>query len=229
MLEDAKKLLDANPDTISFEERRALDQLLADSRLFQVLSLARQAYEEQEWDRAIKEYRRSLDMINAEKNIFAGAHDDAVPKIEKTILMIEISREQVTATAADQKNDLKTALTHYKAIKKLIEGFGGSKDATLLEIEKNTRSQIRAKTNQLAMQNKINWLKDNFEKIFTRAYPSSRASKLSHPKVTFIKQEKGKQFFKMSCVERNQGSSFRLEVKYQYNLSNGKWSIYYGQ
>ncbi len=229
MLENAKKILDANPDTISSEERRELDRLLADSRLFQTLSLARQAYEKQEWDRAIQEYRRSLDMIHAEKDIFAGAHDDAVPKIEKTMLMIEISREQVTATAAEQKNDLKTALIHYRAIKKLIAGFGGSNDATLLEIEKNIRSQIKAKTNQLAMDNKINWLKDNFEKIFTKAYPSSRSSKLSHPKVTFIKQEKGKQFFKMSCVERNQGSTFRLEVKYQYNPANGKWSIYYGE
>jgi ubiquitin-protein ligase len=229
MLEDAKKLLDANPDTISIEERRELDRLLADSRLFQTLSLARQAYEKQEWDRAVREYQRSLDMISAEKDIFAGAHDDAVPKIEKTMLMIEISREQLTATAAEQKNDLKTAITHYKAIEKLIKQFNGSKDAALIEIEKKIRSQIKAKTNQLAMENKINWLKDNFEKIFTKAYPSSRSSKLSHPRVTFIREKKGKQLFKMSCVERNQGRSFRLEVKYQYNLANGKWSIYYGE
>ena len=141
--------------------------------------------------------------------------------------MIIISREQALATAAEQKNDLKTALSHYKAIKELIAAYGISKDDALLEIEKNIRSQIKVKTAQLAMDNKINWLKENFEKIFHKTYPSSRSSKLSHPKVTFIKQEKGKQLFQMSCVERNRGSSFRLEVKYQYNLANGKWSIYY--
>jgi len=227
MLENAKKLLDANSDTITVEERRELDRLLADSRLFQILSLARLAYENQEWDKAIKEYKRSLAMIKDEQDTFGGAHDGAVAKIEKTILMINISREQAMATAAEQKNDLKTALSHYKAIEDLIAAFGTSKDNALVEVEKNIRSQIKAKTVQLAMNNKISWLKENFEKIFHKAYPSSRSSKLSHPKVTFIKQEKGKQLFKISCVERNRGSSFRLEVKYQYNLANGKWSIYY--
>ena len=227
MLENAKKLLDANSDTITVEERRELDRLLADSRLFQILSLARLAYENQEWDKAIKEYKRSLAMITDEQDTFGGAHDGAVAKIEKTIFMINISREQAMATAAEQKNDLKTALSHYKAIEDLIAAFGTSKDNALVEVEKNIRSQIKAKTVQLAMNNKISWLKENFEKIFHKAYPSSRSSKLSHPKVTFIKQEKGKQLFKVSCVERNRGSSFRLEVKYQYNLANGKWSIYY--
>ncbi|MBW2329077.1 MAG: tetratricopeptide repeat protein, partial [Deltaproteobacteria bacterium] len=227
MLENAKKVLDENPDTISVEERRELERLLADSRLFQILSLARLAYENQEWDKAIKEYKRSLAMIKDEQDTFGGAHDAAVAKIEKTILMINISREQAMATAAEQKNDLKTAISHYKAIEDLIAAFGISKDTALPEIEKNIRSQIRAKTAQLAMDNKISWLKENYKKIFNKAYPSSRSSKLSHPKVTFIKQEKGKQLFKMSCVERNRGSSFRLEVKYQYNLANGKWSIYY--
>ena len=229
MLENAKKLLVANPDTISVDEHRELDRLLADSRLFQILSLARLAYENQEWDRAIKEYKRSLDMIKDEQDTFAGAHDGAVAKIEKTILMISISREQAMATAAEQKNDLKTALSHYKAIEELITAFGIRKDNALLEIEKNIRSQIKAKTAQLDMDNKISWLKENFEKIFNKAYPSSRSSKLSHPKVTFIKQERGKQLFKMSCVERNRGSSIRLELKYQYNPANGKWSIYYDQ
>jgi ubiquitin-protein ligase len=229
MLENAKKLLVANPDTISVDEHRELDRLLADSRLFQILSLARLAYENQEWDRAIKEYKRSLDMIKDEQDTFAGAHDGAVAKIEKTILMISISREQAMATAAEQKNDLKTALSHYKAIEELITAFGIRKDNALLEIEKNIRSQIKAKTAKLDMDNKISWLKENFEKIFNKAYPSSRSSKLSHPKVTFIKQERGKQLFKMSCVERNRGSSIRLELKYQYNPANGKWSIYYDQ
>lgn len=229
LLENAKKLLDANPDTISAEERREIDMLLADSRLFLILSLARLAYENQEWDRAIEEYQRSLDMIMNEQDTFGGAHDGAVAKIEKTMLMINISREQAMATAAEQKNDLKTALSHYKAIEALIAAFGINKDNTLLEIEKTIRSQSGAKTAQLAVDNRISWLKENFEKIFNTTYPSSRSSKLSHPKITFIRQEKGKQLFKMSCVERNRGSSFRLELKYQYNLANGQWSIYFDQ
>ncbi len=229
MLEDAKKLLDENPDTVSAEELKELNQLLADARLYQLLSLARQSYENGEWDTAVKEYQKSLDLLKDKQNIFAGAYDNAVAKIEKTMLMIKIAREQNAATAAEQKNDLKTALIRYKAIEKLITSSRFSEDSDIVAIEKYASSQIRGQAAQLAMDNKINWLKKNFEKIFNDAYPSSRSSQLSRPKVTFIKEEKGKQVFNMTCVERSQGSSFRLEVKYQYNLSNTKWSIYYDQ
>ena len=229
ILEDAEKLLDENPETVSVEERRELDRLLADSRLYQILSLARQAYENRKWDTAIMEYRRSLDLLKDKQDVFAGAHDNAVAKIEKTMLMIKIAREQSAATAAEQQKDLKTALAHYKAIESLIAKSRFSEDSTILAVEKNTRSQIQAKTAQLAMDNKINWLKENFEKIFKDAYPSSRSSQLSHPKATFVKEEKGKQIFNITCVERSQGSSFRLELNYQYNPATGKWSIYTGQ
>ena len=229
MLEDAKKLLNENPDTVSAGERKELDQLLADAHLYQILSLARQAYENREWDTAVKKYQKSIDLLKDKQDIFAGSHDNAVAKIEKTMLMIKIAHEQSGATAAEQKNDLKTALTHYKAIEELITSSGFSEESDIVAIGKIARSQIRGQAAQLAMENKINWLKKNFENIFYDAYPSSRSSQLSRPKVTFIKEENGKQIFHMTCVEQSQGSSFRLEVKYQYNLSNTKWSIYYDQ
>ena len=227
MLEDAKKLLAENPGTVSAEERMELERLQADARLYQLLSLARQAYENQKWDTAVKSYQSSLDLLTDKQDIFAGAHDAAVGKIEKTMLMIRIASEHNAATAAEQKNDLKTALTHYKVIEELIGSSGFSKDSDIVAIRKNAGSQIKRQAAQLTMDGRINWLKKNFEKIFKDAYPSSSSSLLSRPKVTFLKEENGKQLFQMTCVEQGQGSSFRLEVKYQYNLANSKWSIYY--
>ena len=229
MLESAKKILDKNPETVSAKERQELDRLLADSRLYQILSLARNAYENRNWDKAIAEYQKSLDLLKEKQDIFADTHKGASAKIKKTLLMIKISQEQNAATAAEQKNDLKTAVPHYKAIKELVASSEFTEDSDLIEIKKNADTQLRDKSLQLALDNRTNWLKNNFETIFNKAYPSSRSSKLTHPKVTFLKEEKGKQFFSMTCVERSQGSSFRLQVNYQYNLSNGKWSIYYDQ
>lgn len=114
-----------------------------------------------------------------------------------------------------------------RSARDLPQQLSGTSWIDLLTIQKKAVTQIRDKSLQLALDTRINWLKNNFKTIFNKAYPSSRSSKLTHPKVTFLKEEKGKQFFSMTCVEKSQGSSFRLQVNYQYNLATGKWSIYY--
>ena len=229
MLEDAKEILDKNPDTVSAQERKELERLLADSRLYQILSLARKGYEDRDWNTALAEYQKSLDLLKEQQVIFGDTHKNAPAKIKKTMLMIKISRAQSKATAAEQKNDLKTAVDNYKAIKELVTSSDFAEDSDLIAIKNKAVTQIRDKSLQLALNDKLNWLKNNFETIFHKAYPSSRSSRLTHPKVTFLKEEKGKQFFSMTCMEKSQGSAFRLQVNYQYNLSTGKWSIYYNQ
>jgi ubiquitin-protein ligase len=227
MLQDARRLLNESPDTVSPAEQRELDRLLADSRLYQLLSLARHSYETRKWGKAIDEYQQSLNLLRTKSRIFAGSHDQDIPKIEKTLLMIKIAREQGAATRAEQKDDIRLSLDHYKAIRNLIEASNFQKDSDIKTITKNVLTQIKDKTAKLSMNSRVQWLKNNFESIFHKAYPSSRSSKLSHPKVTFLREKKGKQYFNLSCVERNRGSSFRLEVNYKYNLATGKWSIYY--
>ncbi len=229
MLEDAKNLLAQNPDTVSAEERHELERLLANARLYQMLSQARQAYENQEWQTAVNNYQSSLDMLRDNKDLFTNTHENDAIKIEKTILMIRITQEQSVATAAEEKNDLKTARSRYKAIKELIASSKFSKDKDIEAIGSNADSRIRSQTAQLALNKKINWLTKNYKKIFTEAYPSSSSSQLIRPRVAFLRNEKGQQVFQLTCVEKNQGSSFRLEIKYQFNPANGKWSIYYDQ
>ena len=48
-------------------------------------------------------------------------------------------------------------------------------------------------------------------------------------KATFIKKDGEKLIFTMSCVEKKQGRTFRLELNYQYDQNNDKWSIYSGK
>ena len=228
-LENAQKILDKNPAAVSAEKNRELERLLANSRLYQILSLARQAYDNRQWDSALGEYQKSLDLLRDNKDAFIDSQENAVAKIEKTILMIKISREQNAATKAEEQHDLQSALTHYKLIEQLITESGLSEDAAVLAVEKKTRAWIRSKVAQLEMDNDIRWLNEHFETIFKKAYPSSSASQLSHPKVTFVKKIQGNRVFNITCLEQSGGSSFRLELNYQYNPDREEWSIFNGQ
>jgi hypothetical protein len=228
-LENAQTVVDQKSATVSAEERKELEQLLAKSRLYQLLSLARQAYEDQQWDRALQEYQKSLDLLSDKKDAFTGIQENAGTKIKKTMLMIKISREQNAATMAEQQNNLQAALPHYKAIEQFITESGLTEDTAILAVEKKTRAWIRSKVAQLEMDNNIRWLNENFETIFKNAYPSSRSSQLSHPEVTFIKKTGGNRIFNITCLEQSGGSAFRLELNYQYNPAREEWSIFNGQ
>lgn len=229
MLKDAMNILDANPGTVSPEERQELDRLLADSQLYHKLSLARKAYEEKDWETAVAAYENVLDQIQQQSQLFAGVHDASVPKIKKTLLMVEISREQDAATTAGNKHDLPGVISHYKAILNLVRGAKFVKsDPDVIAIQDYVRAELKKKRSQLAMDKKIAWLKNNYEKIFKKAYPSSRSSTLSNPKVVFFKRIKGREIFIISCVEHSGGRAFRLELHYQYNPATGKWSRYSG-
>jgi hypothetical protein len=69
---------------------------------------------------------------------------------------------------------------------------------------------------------------DNYEKIFRDNYPSAELSDLLNPNVRFIKREGNIMIFNLSCTERKQGSTFRLELNYQHDLDRNAWSLYSG-
>ena len=223
-LEYARDLLEENPGTVSPEQRAELDRLLAESRLFHILSLGRQAYEIGDLDAAIGEYQRSLILLDKEKEQFGDTYDHAVARIGKTLLMIRITREQRAATAAERNMDLKTSMRHYKAIKKLIADCTFPKDETLLILEKNTNAKINSQGAVLGKSNNKKWLRRNYKRLFRQAYPSSRTSTLSNPRVTFLKTQNGGQIYRLTCSERSHGSSFLLELTYRYNPAQHKWA-----
>jgi hypothetical protein len=119
-------------------------------------------------------------------------------------------------------------LSRYKAIAKIISSKS-NKDKDLIAIKKYVQTKIKEQSLKRAKSSNQEWLKKNFENIFRKAYPSTRSSILSHPKITFIKIMNGRLFYKISCSERKRGSSYRLELNYQYNLSSNQWTPYLGK
>lgn len=229
MLEHSKELLNANPDAVTAEQQGELDQLLAEAQLFHILSQARQAYEKGKLDTAIREYNRSLTLIQDQQNFLPESYTDSAVNIKRTILMIEITRKQNAATAAEQEKDIERALTRYRELLTLIQQSGLNRDSAILAIEKKTRDKIQSETVKITMDKRKGWLESHFEELFHKAYPSSKASTLSKPKVTFLKEQNGQQIFKITCSEWSRGSSYGLELNYRYNLASGKWSVYTGQ
>ncbi len=229
MLEHARTLLDENPTAVGEKEKNELKQLLLDSRLYQLLTLAREAYEQHDLTKSINNYKKTLHLLDTEKEHFSPGILDAYGKIQKTLLMLEIARAQEQAVAAKKRGNLQTVLHQYTGILQLINASPFRTTDELRQLKKDINKQIAETHSQLAKQHKIDYLKKNFRKIFKKHYPSFADSRLTHPKVIFKKKAGRKMIFTMTCIERSQGSASRLELMYSYDPASGKWSLYTGQ
>jgi tetratricopeptide (TPR) repeat protein len=215
LLEHAGKLF--QEQGASADKRNELERLLAHARLYQVLALAWQSYKDGNFATAVSEYGNAMDLLNKNRSVFAAIYNNAAAKIRRTSLMIDITIKLTAARAAEKKDDLETALNHYKAIRDLIRSYKGSRDKDILAIEEYIRSRIR----ELG-------LKVSFEAIFREAYPASRSSKLSSPQMTLSKEENGLEIYNVTCSERNRGSVYLLQLCCRYNPATSAWARYSG-
>ena len=229
MLEHAQQLIDANPAAVSAEERAELNRLLLNSRLYQILTLAREAYERRDWAGSIKQYQKALHLLKTEKEGFGPGTEESYTKIEKTLLMMQIAQEQSYAMRAKKEDDLEKILQHYNKILELVQASKFRSDINLRKLTINSREQIAETRTLLDIQDKSNYLKTNYQQIFKKNYPSFAGSKLEHPKVQFNKRIGRKMLFTMTCIERSQGSPSRLELRYIYDPDTKRWSLFTGR
>lgn len=230
ILERAEKILAEHPSIAPGKDQGDLQKMLVNSRLFHLLSVARKAFEQQHWDQAVQGYEKAIALLKANGAIL-GEEEVAGSrrKIERTVLMTRIAREQSRIEAALENDDQETALGHYRAIIGLIDRSGHRDDEELGKIRTNAANRAKTLEKELVINRRIDWLIQNFEEIFRTHYPSARLSELSHPSAAFVKREGNIMIFTLSCTEKQQGRKFRLELNYQYDMDTDTWKIYSGK
>lgn len=227
MLERAKRVQESNPEAVSEAEKKELQRLLASSRLYQGLTIAKTQYEQGNLSRAIADYENVLTLFKDNAAIFGGqaAIQPSLVKIEKTVLSIRVSQLQQKAVVAEQFEEMKKAELHYRTVADLISSSPFAKDEDLKPVAAAASKRATAINRQLLLDGYADYLKENFEELFRKYYPSTGGSTLKDPEVTFLEEKKGKFFFMITCVERSQGSSFLLELNYQYDPKSDKWTM----
>jgi len=228
-LERAKELIEKNPNAVTAQEQEELNRLLLSSRLYQHLSLAREAYQRHDWETSIRQYQNALQLIDQEGKRLGPGIAHSRDKIERTRIMMEIARDKNLAARAEHKGDLAQAGRYYEAILRRINENGLDQDPGLRKVMNTVRNQLDTLRNQLDLQEKIDYLTENYQAIFKKYYPAFADSDLEHPTVTFNKKIGERLLFTMTCIERSQGSRSRLELRYVFDPATGRWSLFTGQ
>ena len=226
-LEQAQQVINANPAVVTEKERQDLHRLLVNSRLYLMLSTAREAYQQKNWPLAIDEYQNALNLLSTEPDSADHLQGESVSKVEKTLLLVKIAQLQESVVVAEGKGDANAAVTQSREILRLIKASNHQTDPAVKTVTQKVNEKIE-KQQELALQNeKIAWLEEHFEDIFRTNYPTFKGSKLSQPKAVFSRKSGTKLIFTLTCLERSQGSSSKLELNYQFDTSSGRWSVYH--
>jgi tetratricopeptide (TPR) repeat protein len=227
MLERARQIQEKNPDAVSAQDKKELERLLISSKLFQGLSIAREAYEQGNWDQAIADYQGVLRLLENNAESFGGksAIQNTLHKIEKTVISLQTAQLQRKATLSERRKDQESARKYFQQVVSLIEDSPLATDADLAKTLHTAQQRVAELDQQLRITRLSNYLIENFKELFQQYYPSSTGSALQNPKATFIEERNGKMLFNLRCIERSQGSSFQLELNYQYDPAADSWTM----
>lgn len=224
-LEQAQQTINANPTVVTEKERRDLNKLLINSRLYLMLSTAREAYEAKNWDQAIQEYQNALQLLGSEPDSTEQLVGDSVDKIARTLLMVQVAQIQEKILVAESNEDSRGVIRESRNIQRLIQSSKFAKDPSVQTVSQKIGAKITQQQERLDQREKIQWLEEHFEEIFRNNYPTFRGSKLTQPKAVFNKKVGNKSVFTLTCVEKSQGTSSKLELNYMFDPATGRWSV----
>lgn len=225
-LERARELITANPAVVSASEREEVRQLLVNARLYRMLAAARAAYLQRDWELAIREYQQALALLAEEAASGGESLAESVTKVEKTLLLVRLARVQEQVERAENRGDLNGAVSRRREILTMIRRSGYAQDKAVKAVADKVNAQISVDLAQQEVNRQIAWLEKNFEALFRTNYPTFAGSELVQPRAVLLKKIGRDRVYTLSCVERSQGSSAKLELLYRFNAETNQWSVY---
>ncbi|MDX9834733.1 MAG: hypothetical protein RBT36_05885, partial [Desulfobulbus sp.] len=225
-LKRARQLIAANPGTGSDTEREEVRQLLLNAQLFRMLGAARVAYQQQDWDVAIKEYQQALGLLAEEAASGGESVAESVAKVEKTLLLVRIAQLQEQVARAESRGDLNAVVGYRQEIQTMISRSRYARDPTVKAVAQKVGAQLVTDLEQQEVRRLTAWLEENFKTLFLANYPTFEGSELLQPRAILLKKIGRDRVFTFSCVECSQGSSSKLELLYRFNAKTGRWSAY---
>jgi ubiquitin-protein ligase len=232
ILEKLQKLQDMlvkNPGAFTEQHRQELEGLRVRSEFYQHLFDASEAYSNGKEADAISIYQQASKLLQEQAARFEPDERSAGERIKKTIVMLQMSLELNAAVQMERQNNLAATFRHYQEVQRLIKTLGADKDHGLQTLNQTVHNKLQTISKSLEQEKKLNWLHQNFERIFQEAFPTSQSSMLTRPEMVLDRTVNGRQIYKLSCIERSRGSSYRLELYYQYDPATDRWSLHRGQ
>jgi hypothetical protein len=187
----------------------------------------KQAFSASQWDDVIVHYEKAILLLEENSKLLSQINtEESRTKLSRIMLHTEIIKNKQDVVKYLKAEEFEAVIERLQRIGKKISTSQFAQQAEFQTILSESNLQLKDVKQQLRLIKQTSYLKDNFEKLFLKHYPSASRSELSAPKVTFLKHIGEKVLFRMQCTETTGGRSLRLQMDYLYSPNNDHWSFY---
>ncbi len=216
------KLDHPDPESIS-----SLHENIAKTKIYMAIEKGKQAFSASQWDDVIVHYEKAILLLEENSKLLSQINtEESRTKLSRIMLHTEIIKNKQDVVKYLKAEEFEAVIERLQRIGKKISTSQFAQQAEFQTILSESNLQLKDVKQQLRLIKQTSYLKDNFEKLFLKHYPSASRSELSAPKVTFLKHIGEKVLFRMQCTETTGGRSLRLQMDYLYSPNNDHWSFY---
>ncbi len=201
------------------------------AQLYKTITEGNQAFSSANWDLAIAAYDRADAYLSENQGVLSLSDSLASrKKLAQIRLQALIIKNKQLADALFTENKLKEARATYQSIIQNIDASAHNHEEMFIQSRNELLLIIEKLNNRIYQDEKIAYLKENFQTLFIANYPASNKENLTNPIVTFIKEKGNRTVFRMQCSETDRGRRpLSLVMFYAFNKQTNSWSLYSDQ
>ncbi|MDP3479944.1 MAG: hypothetical protein Q8R88_09240 [Desulfoprunum sp.] len=211
-------------------ETQVLTSLQGDiirAELYATINEGKAAFENHQWDEAIKKYAKASKILMDNQGLLKQSDlDQNRQKLARIMLQASIIRDRQEADRNIEKENWSEAEKRLELVIETISKSPVGKEkefqTTLTESGK-TIAELKEKQ---FIADKVKYLEDNFQTLFSENYPAATPDTLTTPVITYIKRIEDKLLFKLQCTETGRGRPFTLVMFYTYSELTKKWAFH---
>lgn len=197
------------------------------AELYSTIDAGNNAFASGQWNAAIEKYSLAGEILEKNSAILDQQEIEQNRKrLDRIILQSAIIRDRQLADKSKDANDGPATLSYLQKVTNTIQASGFADDPEFKKILSETLLAQQKLKDELFIEEKRQYLIDNFTALFQENYPAARPETLSAPVATFEKRLERLYLFKLQCTESGRGRPLKLIMYYTYDPNSRQWKFY---
>ncbi len=222
---DALKKIESSP----FPERIAVADIknkISKAELYTAIDQGNRAFASNKWDIAIGKYKYAMELIENDPEL--SSVDESfitAKKLERIILQAKIIDSKQKIKTLKEESNFAEAITEAQSINKRVQESKFADEKEFLRVHKNLDMEIKELERQSMVEERKQYLIDNYIRFFLKNYPAATEETLTQPVATFISEKNDIMIFKLQATEVGRGRPLALVMFYAYNKTSKQWKF----
>ena len=191
-----------------------LKQLVVKGDLYAIISSGKSAFRQARWDEAITSYDKAITLLDDNRELLKQTNtEENRKKLARIMLQASIIRDNQDAARHLKEQEFTQAITKLKAVMASISASEFKSEPEFETVRLEAEQSIEQAETDKLMADKIAYLEENFEELFTKHYSGSPPESLKERTVVFEKQMGSLLLFRLQCVEVGRGRPLQLQQR----------------